>query len=206
MVATPCGFDSHLAHHYLQIYMIPVTELRNGTTFKQDADIFEVVSYQHIKMGRGSANIKIRARNLKTGQLSEKTFISGARVDEASTEKKKLQYLYKDAENLVFMDPKTFEQFPVKETILGGKEKFLKESSLYDVLTSEEVVLGVEMPKLMDLAVAETGPGVRGDTVSNVYKPATLENGLTINVPLFIKNGDRIKIDTRSNQYVERAK
>jgi len=186
--------------------MIPVTELRNGTTFKQDADIFEVVSYQHIKMGRGSANIKIRARNLKTGQLSEKTFISGARVDEASTEKKKLQYLYKDAENLVFMDPKTFEQFPVKETILGGKEKFLKESSLYDVLTSEEVVLGVEMPKLMDLAVAETGPGVRGDTVSNVYKPATLENGLTINVPLFIKNGDRIKIDTRSNQYVERAK
>ncbi len=186
--------------------MIPVTELHSGTTFKDKGEIFEVTAYQHTKMGRGSANIKVKARNLKTGEPVQKTFISGARVEEADIDKKKLQFLYKDAESLVFMDPKSYEQFPIKNSILGDREKFLKEGESYEVLVFEEAVLNVELPKLMELAITETGPGVKGDTVSNVFKPATLENGLQIKVPLFINQGDSVKVDTRSGEYVERVR
>jgi elongation factor P len=184
--------------------MIPVTELKSGTTFKEKGEIFEVVSYQHTKIGRGSANIKIKAQNLRTGQQVQKTFISGSRVEEADTEKKKLQYLYEDSESLVFMDPKTYDQFPIKTSTLGSRKKFLKEGGIYELLTFEDEVLNVELPKLMELKVTETSPGVRGDTVSNVYKPATLENGVTVNVPMFVKEGDIVKIDTRTQGYVER--
>ena len=186
--------------------MIPVTELRAGTTFKEGGEIFEVTSYQHAKIGRGSANIKVKARNLKTGQLVERTFISGAKVEEAETEKRKLAYLYRDSESLVFMDPKSYEQFPIKSSLVGEKEKFLKESETYEVLVSGESILSVDLPKLMEFRVAETGPGVKGDTVSNVFKDAVLENGIKVKVPLFINQGDRVKVDTRSGEYVERAK
>ena|SRR3990172_4034199 len=186
--------------------MINTTELRAGTTFKEGGEIFEVISYQHTKIGRGSANIKIKARNLKTGLQVEKSFTSGAKVEEAETEKKKLQYLYKDANSAVFMDSSSFEQFPIALPVLGEKDKFLKEGESYEVLIGEGVVLNVEFPRLMELKVTETGPGVKGDTVSNVFKDAILENNLKVKVPLFINIGDKVKVDTRSGEYVERVK
>lgn len=186
--------------------MIPVTELRSGTTFKDKGEIFEVSSYSHTKIGRGSANIKIRARNLRTGESVQKNFTSGVKVEEADIEKRKLQFLYQDADNLVFMDSKSYDQLPIKKSVVGERAKFLKEGESYEVLVSADVVLNVELPKLIELKIAETGPGVKGDTVSNVYKPAILENGISVNVPLFVKSGDVIKIDTRSNEYIERVK
>src|SRR3990170_5391226 len=135
--------------------MIPVTELRAGTTFKEGSEIFEVTSYQHAKIGRGSANIKVKARNLKTGQLVDRTFISGAKVEEAETEKRKLAYLYKDSESLVFMDPKSYEQFPIKSSLVGEKEKFLKEGGLYELLVTHDSVLSIQLPKLMEFKVTE---------------------------------------------------
>ncbi|MEX0616892.1 MAG: elongation factor P [Candidatus Woykebacteria bacterium] len=186
--------------------MIPVNELRAGTNFKEENDIFEVVSYQHTKIGRGSANIKIKARNLKTGQLLEKTFMSGARVEEAETEKKKLQFLYLDAESASFMDQNTFEQVSIPLQSLVGREKYFKEGEVYEVLLAGSAALSAELPKQTVLKVIETGPGVKGDTVSSVYKPSTLENGLMVNVPMFIKIGDLVRVDTRTGEYVERAK
>ena len=185
--------------------MIPITDLKSGATFKDKGQIFEVTEYAHKKVGRGSASIRIKARNLKTGESVQKTYISGAKVEEAEVDKKKLQFLYKDHESLIFMNSNTFEQFPIKSLVIGESAKFLKEGDSYDVLVSENIVLVVQLPNLMSLKVSETGPGVRGDTVSNVYKPATLDNGLEIKVPLFIKNGDTVKIDTRTQEYVERV-
>ena len=186
--------------------MLPVTELRAGTIFKEKGDIFEVISYTHTKIGRGSANVKIKAKNLKTGDSVQKTFMSGAKVEEGETEKKKLQFLYKDSDSLVFMDTDNYDQFPITTAVLDGKENFLKEDKSYEVLISGDTVLGVQLPNLMEFKVTETGPGVKGDTVSNVFKPATIENGMEIKVPLFINVGDRIKIDTRTDDYVERVK
>jgi len=184
--------------------MIPVTDLRSGATFKDKGQILEVTEYSHKKIGRGSANIKIKAKNLKTGESVQKNFVSGTKVEEAEVEKKRLQFLYTDAESLVFMNSNTFEQFPIKSSVMGERIKFLKEGESYDVLVSENIVLDVQLSNLMEFKITETGPGVKGDTVSNVYKPATLENGMEIKVPLFINSGDKVRIDTRTKQYVER--
>lgn len=187
-------------------FMLNVTELRAGTTFKDSQGIWEVVSYKHTKMGRGAANIRVKAKNLKTGTTVEKTFTSGQKVEEMELSKKKGQFLYADAENIVFMEPATFEQFSFPKAAASGKEKFLKEGESYDIFVAEEQVLSVEIPKLVTLAISETGPSVKGDTVSGASKDANLENGLKVKVPLFIKTGDKIKVDTRSGEYVERTK
>lgn len=186
--------------------MIPVTELRNGVAFKDSQGVWEVISYRHVKMGRGSATIRVKAKNLKTGATLEKTFTSGQKVDDLDLIKKKLQFLYGDAQNVVFMDPKTFEQFSLSKDAASGKEKYLKEGDEYELLTGDDQVFGIEIPKLVVMKVAETAPGVRGDTVSNVFKDANLENGAKVKVPLFIKIGDKVKIDSRTGEYVERVK
>jgi len=186
--------------------MIPVTDLRSGKVFKDSQGIWEVVSYKHTKMGRGTATIRVKAKNLKTASILEKTFTSGQKVEDIELSKKKGQFLYVDKDNLVFMDPETFEQFSFAKVSTAGKEIFLKESETYDLLVMGDAVFSVEIPKLVVLQVAETGPGVKGDTVSNVYKDATLENGLKIKVPLFINQGDKVKVDTRTLEYVERVK
>jgi len=186
--------------------MISVTDLRAGIVFKDSQGVWEVTSYKHIKIGRGGATIRIKAKNLKTGTTLEKTFNSGQRVEDVEVAKKKGQYLYSDAQNAVFMDPATFEQFGLAKQVLAGKEVFLKKGETYDLVVVDDQVISVELPKLVVLTVSETGPGVRGDTVSNVYKPATLENGLVLKVPLFINQGDKVKVDTRTQEYVERVK
>lgn len=183
-----------------------VNELRNGTFFKEGKDIFLVVTYEHVKTGRGSGNIKLKVRNVRTGAVVEKSFITGARVDEANVEKKKAQFLYRDGDTYSFMDPVSFEQFSVSAQVLGGQVKYLKDGLDILLIVSEEEVLGLELPMSLTYTVAETGPEEKGNTVSNVYKEATLENGLVVKVPMFMKVGEKVKVDTRSGQYVERAK
>ncbi len=186
--------------------MINVTDLRNGATFAQDGSLFEVLEYSHTKMGRGTATIKVKVRNLKSGAIIEKSFISGARVDEADLEKKEAQFLYRDAKEATFMDNATFEQFAVANTLLDGGEKFLKEGENYQLLASGEQILKVDMPRTVELKVVDSPPGARGDTVANVYKAAILENGMQVQVPMFIKEGEKVKVDTRSGEYIERVK
>ena len=188
------------------LFMLNVTELRAGTTFKDSQGIWEVIKYSHTKMGRGSATIRIKVKNLRTDATIEKTFTSGQKVDELPVVKKKGQFLYSDADRLVFMDPASFEQFDLPKSVCGGKEKFLQEGEGYDLFVAEDKVLSIEIPKVVTLSVKETGPGVKGNTVSATTKDATLENGLSVKVPLFISDGDKLKIDTRTGEYIERVK
>lgn len=183
-----------------------VTDLRNGTFFKEGPGIFQVLSYDHVKMGRGSGNVKVKVKNLKTGSVTEKSFITGARVDEASVEKKKAQFLYRDGDIYNFMDPQSFEQFSLAGQALGEQTKYLKDALEATLIISEGEALGLELPNSLVYEITETGPGERGNTVSNVFKDATLDNGLLVKVPMFMKVGEKVKIDTRSGQYVERVK
>ena len=186
--------------------MLNVTDLKNGTFFKEDNNLYQVLTYEHNKMGRGSGTIRLKVRNLKTLSTIEKSFITGARVDEANIEKKKAQFLYRDGENLNFMDPVSFEQFSLSQNVAGESAKFLKDGLEVIMVTSGEEALGLELPINLVYEITETGPGERGNTVSNVFKEATLDNGLVVKVPMFMKVGEKVKVDTRSGAYVERVK
>jgi elongation factor P len=190
--------------------MIPVTSLRAGTTFLEHHQPHLVLKYEHTKMGRGTGNVKVKCRNLRSGATVEKTFITGAKVEPVTTQTKHLTYLYRDGDQLVFMDPRSFEQFLVPHSVVGEASKFLKESAPIQVLFWENQgqlePLTVELPPKLTFTISQTAPGIKGDSASNVYKDATLENGVKIRVPLFISPGDSIRVDTRSGEYLERAK
>jgi len=194
--------------------MISATDLRSGVTFSDGKDIFQVLSYEHIKLGRGTANIKVKVKNLKTGAITEKSFISGAKVEEASVEKKETQYLYNNnksqigkskSQNFVFMDRVSFEQFELTEDGVGEAAPFLKEGMEVKILFWQGIPLSVELPIKMGFKVKDTGPVIRGNSAVNIYKEAILENGLKLKVPLFIKVDDTILVDTRTGVYVERV-
>lgn len=186
--------------------MLNVTELRNGTVFKEAGAIFQVLSYDHVKMGRGSGNVKVKVKNLKTGATVEKSFITGARVDEAQVTKAKTQFLYRDGDSFFFMDLVTFEQFSLSQQLLGDQARFLKDGLEVNLVLGDSEALAIELQSSLVYTIQETGPGERGNSVSNVYKEATLENGLVVKVPLFMKVGEKIKVDTRTGEYVERVK
>lgn len=183
-----------------------VTELRNGSVFKEDDNLYQVLVYEHVKTGRGSGNIKVKVKNLRSGANIEKSFITGARVDAAGIEKKKAQFLYRDGENFNFMDPVSFEQFSLTQNVLGDQAKYLKEGLEVILIVNEGEALGIELPNSLIYEISETGPGEKGNTVSNVFKEATLDNGLVVKVPMFINIGEKVKVDTRSGAYVERVK
>lgn len=183
-----------------------VTELRNGAVFKEGNNLLQVLTYEHVKTGRGSGNIKVKVKNLRTGAIIERSFITGARVDEANVEKKKAQFLYRDGDLFNFMDPISFGQFSIPSQVLGEQAKYLKEGLEVTLIVSEEEALGIELPNSLVYEIAETGPGEKGNTVSNVFKEATLDNGLVVKVPMFIGVGEKVKVDTRSGEYVERVK
>lgn len=185
--------------------MINATDLKNGTTFLIESKPYSVVRYEHIKVGRGGATIKVSLRNLETGSLSERSFTPNNKFDEIVTQKKRLQYLYQDGENASFMDPMTYEQTDINLEILGDKISFIKEGSEVDVLFWGDKALSIDIPPKIALKVIDTAPGVKGNSAANIYKPAKLENGLSVKVPLFINIGDKIRIDTRTSSYVERA-
>ena len=186
--------------------MINATELRNGIVFSADGQLFQVLTYEHIKMGRGSGTIKVKVKNLKTGSTTEKSFITGARVEEANVKKKKAQYLYKDGDLFNFMDPESFEQFSLSVSVVGENARYLIDGMELNLIVSGEEALGLELPNSLIYTIKDTGPGERGNTVSNVYKEASLDNGLIVKVPMFMGIGEKVKVDTRSGQYVERVK
>ena len=187
-----------------------VTELRGGAVFKEGNNLLQVITYEHNKTGRGSGTIKLKVKNLRTGSVIDKSFITGARVDEADVLKKKVQFLYRDGDSpageLNFMDPQSFEQFSLPSSVAGDQAKYLKEGMEVTLITSGEEALGLELPLSLVYEISETGPGEKGNTVSNVFKEAILENGLVVKVPMFIDIGEHVKIDTRSGEYVERVK
>ena len=185
--------------------MIDSNKLKVGVTFQEDGFPWKVVKYDFIKMGRGNANIKIKAKNLVNGAIVMKSYLSGKMIDDITLEKKHLQYLYKDDENLYFMDPVTFEQHEVLLVVVGDDVKYLIEGEKAWVLFWEERVLGVELPAAVVMEVTEADPGSRGNTVSNVLKPVKVASGITVGVPLFIKVGDKIKINTETGEYINRV-
>lgn len=196
--------------------MISVTDLRLGTVYEEngsssakateDKQYFLVLSYEHIKMGRGSGNVKVKVRNLESGSTLEKSYITGARVQGANLDRKKVQYLYKDERQIHVMDTTSFEQFALDMRLVSDIAKFLKEGLEITLFSVHEKPLYLEIPKILDYKVTQTGGSARGTSVGAVYKDATLESGLVVKVPLFIKNGETIRVDTRSGEYVERAK
>jgi len=186
--------------------MINATDLKNGTAFMHYGKPYQVIKYTHSKLGRGGALVKVNCRNLLTGSVEDFSFSSDIAFDEANTFKRKLQYLYSDSSNAFFMDPKSYDQVEVPLDILGDKAFFLKEGENVDVLFWEEKALSIELSPKITLKVVQTDPGVKGNSATNIYKPAILENGYKIKVPLFVKVGDLIRVDTRTGSYVERAK
>lgn len=184
--------------------MLNVTELRAGTVFEEQGNLFQVLSYEHIKMGRGSANIKVKVKNLRSGSTTEKSFINGARVNDVQVLKNDLQFLYKDEDSAFFMNPHTFDQVTVPLKLVE-EPAFLKEGENYNISFLGDEALAVNFPPKMDFKVIETGPSVKGNSVSNVFKDAILENGYTTKVPLFINVNDTVRIDTRTGAYSERA-
>ncbi len=184
--------------------MIGVQDLRAGTTFEEDGQIYVVLSYEHIKMGRGSANIKVKVRNLRTGSITEKGFTSGAQVHPARLQNKEYQFLYHDGEVAYFMDPESYEQKEVALKKLAGNE-YLQEGSTVVLSLFEDEPLALQLPPKITLRIKDTAPGVKGNSASNVYKDATLENGMSIRVPLFINTGDEVVVDTRDGSYTKRA-
>ena len=185
--------------------MISATDLKNGTTFEMDGKPFIVQKFAHQKIARGGGTVKLSLRNLSTGKVEEKTFQSTVKFDEIDTSKKRLQFLYSDGENAVFMTPDTFEQVEIPLEIVGEQIVFVKEGEDVNVLFWEGKALSVEIPPSVIATIADTDPGIKGNSASNMYKSATLDNGLQVRVPLFIKIGDKVKVDTRTFEYLERA-
>jgi elongation factor P len=185
--------------------MITTADFRNGMTIDMDGTLYNIVFFQHVKPGKGGAFVRTRLKNLKTGAVKEKTFRAGEKVELAILDKRGMQFLYREGANFIFMDENTYEQLPIAEEEVGETAKFLIDGVTVDISLYEGRVVGVEAPLFVEMEVAETAPGVKGDTASGGSKPATLESGLVVNVPFFIESGNRIKIDTRSGDYVERV-
>ncbi|MEA3356910.1 MAG: elongation factor P [Patescibacteria group bacterium] len=181
-------------------------DLRKGVVFKHDSDVFVVLKYEHCFRGRGSGLVKLRVRNIKTGAVTEKKYREGDKISSVDTRKSTIQYLYTDVKNAVFMDMQTFEQFELPEEMLSESLKYLKEGEKVIALYLNDKVVSIEVPGVVNLAIEYTEPAVKGDTANNAVKKATLENGLEINVPLFSKVGDIVKINTESGEYIARVK
>ena len=186
--------------------MISAGEFRNGVTFEMDGQVLQIIEFQHVKPGKGAAFVRTKLRNVITGAVVEKTFNPTDKYPPAYVERKDMEYLYNDGELYYFMDVETYEQTPLNADKLTDSFKFVKENMICKILSYKGTVFGVEPPTFVELEVTETDPGFKGDTATNVTKPATLETGAEIKVPLFIDIGDKIKIDTRTGEYLERAK
>jgi elongation factor P len=184
---------------------LDTSQFRNGLKIEIAGEPFAIVHFQHVKPGKGGAFVRTKLKNLKTGRVVDRRFRAGERVDEADIEDRKMQYLYRDGDQLVFMDSKTYEQSPFSAEQVGEARKFLTENLDVDVLFWRGKPLDVELPNFIEAVITECEPGEKGDTASNVTKPATLETGAVVQVPLFIKEGTTIRVDTRSGEYVERV-
>jgi elongation factor P len=185
--------------------MITAGDFRNGVTFDLDGQVFQVVEFQHVKPGKGAAFVRTKLKNVITGATVERTFNPTDKMENAHIERKEMQYLYNDGDLYYFMDTETFEQSPIGKDTIGDTFRFVKENMNVKILSYKGNVFGIEPPTFVELEIVETEPGFKGDTATGATKPATLETGAVVKVPLFINQGDRIKIDTRTGDYLERA-
>ncbi len=185
--------------------MISAGDFRNGITFEMEGNVFQIVEFQHVKPGKGAAFVRTKLKNVINGGVVEKTFRPTDKMPKAHIERKDMEYLYNDGELYYFMDQESYEQMPLNADQLGDALRFVKENMLVKILSYKGNVFGVEPPNFVELQVTETEPGVKGDTATGATKPATLETGAQINVPLFIDQGDMIRVDTRTGEYMERA-
>jgi elongation factor P len=180
-------------------------DLKKGMTLDLPEGLFQVVDFQHVKPGKGPAFVRTTLRNVRSGGVLDKTFRADERVEQAVVDKKDMQFLYRDGEHYVFMDNSTYEQIHVGPAALGGATNFIVDGSTMTLQFYRDEIIGTDMPAAVELTVAETEPGIQGDRVSGARKPATLETGLVVQVPLFVNQGERIKVDTRSGEYLTRA-
>ncbi len=186
--------------------MADTSDFRNGIIIKFKNDLYSIVEFQHVKPGKGGAFVRSTLKNLRNGKVLDNTFRAGESVEIVRIERRKYQYLYRDGDMLVCMDQETYEQINVPTDYFGDTVQFLKESTEVDMLFNGDEIISVEIPIFVELEVVETEPGLKGDTATGAVKPAKLETGVTVNVPLFIGEGDKLKIDTRTGNYVERVK
>ncbi len=185
--------------------MISAGDFRNGSTFELDGNVVSIVEFQHVKPGKGAAFVRTKIKNVITGAVTERTFNPSDKFQEAFIDRREMQYLYSDGNLYYFMDNETFEQIPINSAVLGDNFKFVKENMVCKVLSYKSGVFGVEPPLFVELLVTETDAGFKGDTATNATKLAVLETGAEIKVPLFIEEGNKIRIDTRTGEYIERA-
>ena len=185
--------------------MISAGEFRNGVTFEEDGKVLQVVEFQHVKPGKGAAFVRTKTKNVITGAVTETSYNPSAKFPSAYIERREMQYSYSDGDLYYFMDQETYENIPINKSILSDNFKFVKENTVCKILSYKGSVFGVEPPFFMELEVTKTDPGFAGNTATNTLKPATLETGAEIKVPLFINEGDMIRVDTRTGEYMERA-
>ena len=185
---------------------VDTSQFKNGLTIELDGEPCKMTYFQHVNPGKGGAFVRTKLKSLRTGRVLEKTFRSGEKVPEADIEERKMQYLYLDGDSLVFMDNETYDQISISEDQVGEARKFLKENTDVDIMFFKGAPINVELPNFIIVEIAQTDPGLKGDTASNATKPATLETGAVVQVPLFVKEGESIRIDTRTGEYVERAR
>ncbi len=186
--------------------MISASDFRNGVTFDMDGKVMQVVEFQHVKPGKGAAFVRVKMKNVISGAVTETSFNPTAKFPTAYVERKKMEYSYNDGSLYYFMDPETYELEPIDEKSLGDAFRFVKENDVCTIMSYKGNVFGVEPPRFVDLVVTATEPGFAGNTATNVTKPATVETGAEVKVPLFINEGDKINIDTTTGEYLGRSK
>ena len=184
---------------------VDTSQFRNGLKVEIDGEPFVMIFFQHVKPGKGGAFVRTKIKNLRTGRVLEKTFRSGEKVQEADIDERKMQYLYQDGESLVFMDNDTYDQLSLSLEQVGDSRKFLKENTDVQIVLYKGDAISIELPAFIQAQITETDPGLKGDTASGATKPATLETGAVVQVPLFIKEGETVRVDTRTGEYVERV-
>ena len=184
---------------------VSTNQFKNGMHVELDGGVWRIVEFQHVKPGKGGAFVRTRLKNLDTGSVVDRTFRAGEKMPRIRTETKNVQYLYDTGDDVVFMDEQSYEQISLRRADVADELEFLQPSSTVQLLTVDGNPAGIQLPASVELSVSETEPGVRGDTVSNVTKPATLETGAIVQVPLFVNVGDRVKVDTRERRYISRA-
>lgn len=185
--------------------MISSNDFRTGVTIELDGGVWQVVDFQHVKPGKGAAFVRAKLKNAKTGAVVERTFNAGEKVPKAHIDRREMQYLYESDGMYNFMDNETYEQIALNPEQMGDAKRFLKENMNIGIMFFQGTVIGIDLPYSVELAVVETDPGIRGDTATGGKKPAKLETGYVVNVPLFINEGDVLRIDTRTGDYIERA-
>ncbi len=206
------GESRHQPHHTAScivsggICLIDTSDFRNGLHFIQDNEIFTIIEFQHVKPGKGGAFVRTKLKNLKSGAVIDKTFRAGERMEQAIVERKEMEYLYNDGTDFILMDMETYDQIPVSSQLIGDQAKYLKENTPVSSMIYNNNIIGVDLPMFVELEVTETTANMKGDTASGGGKPATLETGAVVNVPFFISVGEKIKVDTRTDTYMERVK